>query len=675
MHRSKSTSARNKRPISRISLLSAALAVVVALSAGCSPQEKSVTLFEDVTPASGLGEYVGMTYGAAWGDLNSDGLPDLYVTNHLNEARLYRNLGGGRFEDVTTTYFAHEDILADKHGCAWADYDNDGRLDLVQLTGAVRGVGSEPKLLFHNRGNRLVNVAAAAGVLNPEGRTRMPLWYDFNNDGRLDLFEGAEKRFDDVAPPFFFLQQDGRFAASDKVLRFAEPSAPFCVATQLTDDNHPALVCRLGGKHALQVFDASDMPARPLDLLPQTAFEDIAAGDFDNDGRLDLFLTRKNPPGPVAFSQPADKLIIADISIDKGNVDKPTDFSFRSKGTLSLRVASANPADALAPENIHIGQGGASPNGLAFDVSPTAPGIGGMAPNAPGKDKGVYIALTAPDQWEVHITAPRGALAAANPKYQQIQLRIASSEPITKLEAVGEAVQPEEAPSRLFMNRGDKLVEESDKRGVNTRLVAGMNAVAGDFDNDMHLDLFVVASGDIGKQENLLMLNRGNGHFDVVRAAGGAAGKLTGVGDSVTMVDFDGDGFLDLFVSNGGSMGRSLGLPSDGGGYRLYRNIGNGNHWIEFDLEGTTSNRDGIGAIVRVTAGGVTQMRLQDGGTHFRSQNHQRLHFGLAKNAQIEKITVQWPSGKAQELINVKSNQVLRIKEPVQSAHGAATQR
>jgi hypothetical protein len=132
----------------------------------------------------------------------------------------------------------------------------------------------------------------------------------------------------------------------------------------------------------------------------------------------------------------------------------------------------------------------------------------------------------------------------------------------------------------------------------------------------------------------------------------------------VTTVDFDNDGFLDLFVATGGSEGRNFGLPSESGTYHLYHNAGNGNHWIEIDLEGTTSNRDGIGAIVRVTTGGVTQMRLQDGGVHHRSQNHQRLHFGLAKNTQIEKITVHWPSGVVQELRGVKADQVLRVKEP-----------
>lgn len=81
------------------------------------------------------------------------------------------------------------------------------------------------------------------------------------------------------------------------------------------------------------------------------------------------------------------------------------------------------------------------------------------------------------------------------------------------------------------------------------------------------------------------------------------------------------------------------------------------------DLEGTRSNRDGIGAIVRVTAGGVTQTRVQDGGIHQRGQNHSRLHVGLAKSEQVDKITVQWPSGVVQELPGGEVNQVLRVRE------------
>ena len=637
-----------------------ALIGVVAVLTACS-REVDMKLFKDVTESAGLGVYVGMTHGAAWGDFDGDGLPDLYVTNHLNEPLLFRNLGGGKFSDVTRQFFAPEHLKGDKHGAAWADFDNDGRLDLVQLTGAIRGLGAEPKRLFRNLGERFADVAEPMGVLNPEGRTRMPLWLDLDGDGKLDLLQGHEARFDDKTPPFVFVQGKERFEPADQALKLASRSAPFCVLADLTGDDKPELVCRLEGpRTAVQVFDMAGLPAKSLDLLPQTGFEDIAAADFDNDGRIDVFLARKNAPGPLAFGRPSDKQVVASVSIDKNNADLPMGFSFRAKGALQIRVAAANPSDAITPERIHLGAKGAHPAGLSFEVSPA---IGAVAAPAPGSQTGVYVGFTEPDKWEVRITASREALASGKSKYQEVQLGITSPEAIVKLEPVGET-KVEEAPARLFMNRDGKLLEESDKRGVNKRLVAGMNVVAGDFNNDMYVDLFVLASGDIGQQENLLLLNDGKGHFQVVKAAGGAAGSLSGVGDSVTAVDFDGDGFLDLFIANGGSMGRSLGVPSDEGGYRLYRNVGNGNHWIEIDLEGTRSNRDGIGTIVRVSAGGVTQMRLQDGGVHNRSQNHARLHFGLAKHALIDKISVHWPSGVVHELHGVKVNQVLRIKEP-----------
>lgn len=625
----------------------------------------NLRLFEDVTPTSGLGEHTGMTHGAAWGDFDGDGLPDLYVTNHLSDAKLYRNLGKGRFADVTGKFFVPQDLAGDKHGAAWADYDNDGRQDLVQLTGAGRGVGTEPKRLFVNRGDKFEDVAAAVGVSNPYGRTRMPLWYDFNRDGRLDLFEGAESRFDNLEPPFFFLQQDDKFAASTDVLKFASRSPIFCIITEF-NNSHPDLVCRVSSHNrALQVFDTAKVPTREVDLLPQTAYEDIAAGDFDNDGFIDLYLARKNPPAPVAFGQTGSNEVIADVRSDQANVGKPAGFTFRSSGQLTFRVASAWPADALSADRIYLGKQDAHPGNFTFTVSPKTPGITGIAANEPGRQAGVYIGMTAQGQWEVRVTAPREVLARDKSKYQQIAVKVTSSEAITELEAIGDPVKAEEAPGRLFMNRGGKLVEESDKRGVNERIVAGTNVVAGDFDNDMDVDLFVLASGDIGKQENLLLLNRGDGNFDVVSKAGGAAGSRVGVGDSVTTADFDGDGFLDLFTATGGSMGRSLGLPSENGTYRLYRNVGNGNHWLEIDLEGMSSNRDGIGAVVRVTAGGVTQIRVQDGGVHERGQNHQRLHFGLAKHTQIDKISIHWPSGTVQELGKVTAGQVLRIKEPL----------
>ena len=618
-------------------------------------------LFEDITLPSGLPAQVGMTHGAAWGDFDGDGRPDLFVTNHLHPARLYRNLGGGRFEDVTLRHFAAEDLGRDKHGAAWADFDNDGRPDLVVLTGAVRGLKAEGKYLFHNTGVRFEDVAEPMGVFNPYARTRMPLWLDLDNDGKLDLLHGAEARFDDQTPPFAFRQAGTGFEPATGTLTFNSRGVPFCVLTELTGDHRPELVCRLMGQGtAVQVFDLSGAPATVMAALPQTAFEDVAVADFDNDGRLDLFMARKNAPGPVAFGRPADQQVVASVAIDGQHADKPMGLRFRAGGPVRVKVAGGNPAYPLKAEDVFVGASGSHPASLEFDVDPA---IGALAGATPGARAGIHIGFTAPDQWEVRVTAAREALAAGKPKVQEVQIAVTAPGALTALEAVG-PVQDEAAPFRLFMNQGGELVEESEKRGVNARLVAGMNVVAADFDNDMDVDLFVLASGDIGQQQNLLLLNDGKGHFKVIKGAGGSAGSMAGVGDSATTADIDGDGLLDLLLANGGSMGRSLGLPSDGGGYQLFRNaLKNGNHWLMIDLEGTRSNRDGIGAVVKVTAGDVTQVRLQDGGVHHRGQNHARLHFGLGKNLHVEKISVHWPSGAVQEVRPTKVDRVLRITE------------
>ena len=617
--------------------------------------------FDDVTAAAGLSSYTGMTYGAAWGDFDGDGLPDLYVTNHLNPAKLFRNEGKGRFSDVTAKWLADADTGGDKHGAAWADFDNDGRLDLVQLMGAERGVGSEKKRLLVNRGTRFEDIGEAAGMDNPLSRTRMPLWVDLDRDGRLDLFQGAEARPDRRELPFLFLQRNGRFQPASELAAFASRSAPFCVLTALTRTAAGELVCRAPqpGRTA-QIFSIGQLPLKELDLLPVTAFEDIAAADFDNDGEIDLYLARKNPPGPVGFGRPSPNEVIADVLIDRKNAENPIGFRFRSSGALRWTVAPLSPGNPISSANIYIGERSAHPGAMEFTVQEGTRGSPALKPGSAG----VYIGSSASDEWQVLVSAALGSPGAEATQYQQVAIRVRSSGPLTELGTLGDKDSAEEAPARLLMNRGGKLVEESDKRGVNARRVSAVNAVAADFNNDMHIDLFVVVSGEVGKQENLLLLNRGDGRFVVVPGAGGASGDSMGVGDSVTTVDFDRDGFMDLLVTTGGSMGRSLGMASDSGGYRLYRNRGNANHWLEIDLEGTKSNRDGIGARVEVLAGGVSQVRIQDGGVHHRGQNHSRLHFGLARHAQAERLTVRWPSGVVQELTAVPANQVLRIREP-----------
>lgn len=634
----------------------------LALLACSGPPPESVR-FEDVTALAGLKSLTGMTHGVAWGDVDGDSLPDLYLTNHLNPPQLLRNLGGGRFEDATQTWFDPAHLAGDSHGAAWADLDNDGRLDLVQLTGAQMGVGDEPKRLFVNRGNRFDEAASALGVLNLQGRTRMPLWLDLDGDGQLDLIQGAETRFDDVEPPFTFLQRGSRFEETLQALAFRARTVPFCIVTELDNDHHPEVVCRVAGNNlSAQIFSTRTQPAQELDLLPVSAFEDIAAGDFDNDGNIDLFLARRNPSGKVALGRPADNALIADITVKEAELVQATTFSFRAKGKLKLAVAPKLPRGLMNLESVRLGAQGRPPEALAFVLDPAAPETAGLQAGAAERPE-LRIGFEAPDRWRVALVGP-GTSPEGRNRNVQVQLSVAAEQAITDVKAEGDAERAEHAPQRLFMNRGGKLVEESDKRGVNKTPIAAMNVVAADFNNDMLLDLFILGSGDVGMHDSLLLINQGDGKFKAQPLGDGVTLPRAGVGDSVTTADFDGDGFIDLLIATGGSMGRSLGLPSDGGGYRLLHNTGNDNRWLQIDLEGTRSNRDGIGARVFVTAGGVTQTRVQDGGIHHRSQNHSRLHFGLAKQAQAERVVVQWPRGARQELTNVGTNQVLRITEP-----------
>jgi Ca2+-binding RTX toxin-like protein len=131
---------------------------------------------------------------------------------------------------------------------------------------------------------------------------------------------------------------------------------------------------------------------------------------------------------------------------------------------------------------------------------------------------------------------------------------------------------------------------------------------------------------------------------------------VLGTGDFVVSADYDLDGFLDLLVGNGRLLGNAP--------YQLFKNQGNDNNWLQIDLEGALSNRDGIGAQLFLTTNGITQLRQQDGGIHHNVQDYQRVHFGLGNNAQVDSLTIRWPSGIVQRIVDIAANQVIQVKEP-----------
>lgn len=123
-------------------------------------------------------------------------------------------------------------------------------------------------------------------------------------------------------------------------------------------------------------------------------------------------------------------------------------------------------------------------------------------------------------------------------------------------------------------------------------------------------------------------------------------------GRGVAVADFDNDGRLDMFVANANA-------PP-----YLYRNTApRAGHWVQLVLAGRTSNRAGIGAQVRVTAGGRTQLRMVDGGNSFAAQSTARVHVGLAAATAIDAVEVRWPSGLRQTFRDVPADRILRVVE------------
>jgi hypothetical protein len=174
----------------------------------------------------------------------------------------------------------------------------------------------------------------------------------------------------------------------------------------------------------------------------------------------------------------------------------------------------------------------------------------------------------------------------------------------------------------------------------------------GDYDNDGHLDLFAVSRDG----PNTLYRNRGDGTFAKVDVGSPVTDGSQRVG--AYWVNYDRDGFLDLHLACGDGFAR----PD-----HLYRNRGNANHWIRVQLVGTRSNRDAIGAKVRVqaTVGGrrFWQTRELSGNSSFSDGQPREAHFGLGDATQVEVLRVEWPSGIVHELEAVTVDQFLTLRE------------
>lgn len=226
------------------------------------------------------------------------------------------------------------------------------------------------------------------------------------------------------------------------------------------------------------------------------------------------------------------------------------------------------------------------------------------------------------------------------------------------LDGLIDIMVPDMGYCAVYMNVGGGLFEDRTSRlGVATACGPNTNWSGNffDFDHDGHGDLFLTSGQPhrmVGEQAVLLLNDQGRRFVDVSHLLGpDLQEKFVGRGSAAG--DYDNDGDIDLLVLNLGQRPRLL--RNDGGNRR---------NWVMIRLIGTISNRDGIGARVRLTAGGKTQTRLRVSSSGYLSQGDHRLHFGLGDAARIDRIEIRWPSGRMQTLQGQRPNQVITVTEP-----------
>ena len=459
--------------------------------------------FQDVTTRAGLTK-IGWASSVCAGDYDNDGFVDLFVT-YYGANVLYRNRGDGTFEDATARAGLQTSTVRWGSGCTFIDYDRDGRLDLfvanylkfeiatapepgtgpnctwkgVPVNCGPKGLPTDTNLLYHNEGNgRFTDVSSSSGIDRVAGRYSMTaVAADFDADGWNDIYVAS----DSTAAILYRNNHDGTFTD------VAIPSG-----AAYSENGNPQ------------------------------AGMGVALGDYDGDGRLDLFKTHFADDIPALYR----------------NIGR---FAFEDVATRA----------GLAVENRYVEWGAGMPD-LDLDGRPDI----------------VYV--------------------------------------------TGNVYPEVEARMPQYAHRGPRVI---------FRNVAGPTGT----------------------------------RFENVTSTSGTPAPHSSRG--AAFGDFDNDGDIDVLVMN-------MNEPPS-----LLRNdYAGANHWIALQLQGTTSNRSAIGALVTVTANGRSTTRAVLSQSSYYSHDDLRLEFGLGAQATADSILISWPSGTAQSLTNVKGDRVVAIREGSESA-------
>ena len=519
------------------------------------------------------------------------------------------------FRDLTSQagiYFTHNNGGFGKKylpetmgpGCAFLDYDNDGWPDILLVNGQdfpghQRSV-STLKLYHNNHNGTFTDVTTKAGLAVAMFGLGVAVG-DYDNDGYDDLFITA------VGQSHLF-HNNGNGTFSD--------------------------VTKAAGLWGPNEFSTS-----------------AAWVDYDRDGKLDLVVANY-----VQWSPETDLY----CTLDGSRKSYCTPESYKG---ASLRLWH------------NLGNGkfeDATPKSGLFDPTSKSLGIAILDYNADGWPDLLVANDTQPNK--LYVNRHDGTF-----EEKGVSAGIAFSEDGVARAGMGVDAADYDRSGRpsviitnfanqmlsLYHNEGNGLfVDEapSSEVGRASLVTLGFGCFFFDYDNDGWPDIFVadghIEDGIERVQKRVryaepphLFRNLGGGKFQEVTQAVGPAFASSKVARGAAYADIDNDGFLDVLIT------------TNGGRAYLFHNEGGANHSLRVKLVGTKSNRDGIGAVVRMSFGKDQQWQMLRSGSSYLSQSELVLDFGLGSAPRVDAIEVQWPSGQVDKLTNISAGQTIVVQE------------
>lgn len=510
-------------------------------------------------------------------------------------------------------------LIATGAGVAISDYNNDGLMDVYLLNSKE---GSKNKLYRNNGDGTFTDVAEEAGLdnVNIDGISETAVWFDSDNNGYQDLFIGSWGK-----SKFYKNNGDGTF--TDRTEEAGLGYVGYVSKVITLDYNRDGyldlyLGCYFNEKHDLWNLSTTK----------------IMHDDFErarNGGRNVLF--RNNGDGTFT-----------DVTVEMGVDD--------TGWTLATGAADLNNdgwpdiynANDFGPDVLYYNE-----EGKGFKKIVQRRGIG----DDTFKGMNVDFADVFHDgnlaNYISNISKPRYLLEGN-------QLWHADENGIYVDRAIEMGIQ------QAGWSWGARFFDVDNSGRMSLAVTNGFISASKKDEYWFEMGTLATTPGYIvedtknwpkigdksmsGYEGKHLFLNDGNKFTNVAQEVG-----ITFVEDGrgVAVVDLFNRGMMDLVYANQGS-------PA-----KVYQNnIENGHNWIKLHLEGTfPSNRDAVGARVTIEADGVATVIERDGGNSHGAQSDPRIHLGIGEAPVLDKITIRWPSGRSEELLNVSPNQILYIKE------------